>query len=146
MANYRPISLLPTLSKICESIVHKRLLNHCLENDVITSKQAAYLKGDSTIQQLIYIVDKIKRQWTKGNITHGIFLDVKAAFDKVWHKGLLAKLSQIGVGGELHTFLKSYLNGRQQSVVVDGHVSSVKPITAPSREQARTFALHHLHQ
>ena len=130
VANYRPISLLPTLSKICESIVHKRLLNHCLENDVITSKQAAYLKGDSTIQQLIYIVDKIKRQWTKGNLTHGIFLDVKAAFDKVWHKGLLAKLSQIGVGGELHTFLTSYLNGRQQSVVVDGHVSSVKPITA----------------
>ena len=42
-----------------------------------------------------YIVDKIKSQWTKGNITHGIFLDVKAAFDKVWHRGLLAKLDQI---------------------------------------------------
>ena len=130
VANYRPISLLPTLSKICESIIHKRLLDHCLENDIITLKQAAYLQGDSTVQQLIYIVDKIKKQWTKGNITHGIFLDVKSAFDKVWHKGLLAKLSQIGVGGEMHTILTSYLAGRQQAVVVDGHVSSVKPITA----------------
>ena len=130
VANYRPISLLPTLSKICESIIHKRLLDHCLENDIITVKQAAYLQGDSTVQQLIYIVDKIKKQWTKGNITHGIFLDVKAAFDKVWHKGLLAKLSQIGVGGEMHTILTSYLAGRQQAVVVDGQISSVKPITA----------------
>ena len=85
--NYRPISLLPTLSKICESIIHKRLLDHCNENNVISSKQAAYLKGDSTIHQLIYIVDKIKRSWTKGDITHGIFLDVKSAFDKVWHRG-----------------------------------------------------------
>ena len=130
VANYRPISLLPTLSKICESIIHKRLLDHCLENNIITVKQAAYLQGDSTVQQLLYIVDKIKKQWTKGNITHGIFLDVKAAFDKVWHRGLLAKLSQIGVGGEMLTILTSYLSGRHQAVVVDGHVSSVKPITA----------------
>ena len=51
------------LSKICESIIHKRLLDHCNENNVISNKQAAYLKGDLTIHQLIYIVDKIKRSW-----------------------------------------------------------------------------------
>ena len=96
---YRPISLLPTLSKICESIIHKRLLDHCIENNIISNKQAAYLKGDSTINQLLYIVDKIKKSWTKGDITHGIFKDVKSAFDKVWHKGLLAKLNQINIKG-----------------------------------------------
>ena len=46
---YRPISLLPTLSKIMESIIHKRLLDHFIENKIITECQAAYLKGDSTI-------------------------------------------------------------------------------------------------
>ena len=46
---YRPISLLPTLSKICESVIHDRLLNHCIDNDIISNKQADYLKGDSTI-------------------------------------------------------------------------------------------------
>jgi potassium voltage-gated channel Eag-related subfamily H protein 8 len=61
VANYRPISLLPTLSKVCESIIHKRLLDHCLGN----TKQAAYIKGDSTVQQLIYIVDKIKKTMDK---------------------------------------------------------------------------------
>ena len=62
--NYRPISFLPTLSKICESIIHKRLIDHCNENNVISSKQAAYLKGDSIIHQLIHITDKIKISWT----------------------------------------------------------------------------------
>ena len=76
------------------------------------------------------MLTRSKKQWTKGNITHGICLDVKAAFDKVWHKGLLAKLSQIGVCGEMHTVLTSYLSSRKQAVVVDGHVSSFKLITA----------------
>ena len=48
---YRPISLLPTLSKICESIIHQRLLSHCEAFSIISPRQAAYLKGDSTINQ-----------------------------------------------------------------------------------------------
>ena len=51
-SNFRPISILPTLSKICESVMHDRLLKHCLENNIISDKQAAYLKGDSTVSQL----------------------------------------------------------------------------------------------
>ena len=94
--SYRPISLLPTISKICESIMHDRLLNHCISNDIITDKQAAYLKGDSTVTQLIYLVHNIRLAWGKKNIAHTVFLDISAAFDKVWHKGLLAKLKQIG--------------------------------------------------
>ena len=128
--NYRPISLLPTLSKLCESVMHKRLLDHCIENNVISIKQAAYLKGDSTVNQLLYIVDKIKKSWTKGNLTHGIFLDVKAAFDKVWHKGLIAKLNQININGKLLDLFTSYLNNRQQIVVVDGQKSEKQQVKA----------------
>ena len=54
--SYRPISILPTLSKVCEAIVHERLLSHCIYHDIISERQAAYLKGDSTISQLVYIV------------------------------------------------------------------------------------------
>ena len=122
--------MLPTLSKICESIIHKRLLDHCNENNVISNKQAAYLKGDSTIHQLIYIVDKIKRSWTKGDITHGIFLDVKSAFDKVWHKGLLAKLKQINIEGKLLGLFESYLTNRQQITTVEGQKSTKQYIKA----------------
>ena len=93
--------MLPILSRLGESVIHKRLLNHCIENHIISQKQAAYLKGDSTVNQLLYIVHKIRMSSTKGDITHGIFLDIKSAFDKVWQKGLLAKLEQINISGNL---------------------------------------------
>ena len=100
-SSFRPISLLPSLSKIYESVIHDRFLKHCLENNIITEKQAAYLKGDSTVSQLLYIVHNIRTNWSKNKITQGLFLDVSSAFDKVWHNGLLAKLNQIGVDGTL---------------------------------------------
>ena len=68
--------------------------------------------------------------WTKGDITHGIFLDVKAAFDKVWHRGLLAKLQQIGINGSLHSLFVSYLSNRKQIVVLDGCKSTVRDVSA----------------
>ena len=54
--------------------------------------------------------------WTKGDIMHGIFMDVKSAFDEVWHKGLLAKKKKC----------KTYLSNRQQIVVVDGKFRAKK--------------------
>ena len=121
--NFRPISILPTLSKIYESVLHDRLLKHCIENDIITEKQAAYLKGDSTVSQLLYIVHNIRQNWGNNKITQGLFLDVSSAFDKVWHNGLLAKLAQIGVEDIFHDTIRSYLSGRRQVVVVDGQKS-----------------------
>ena len=81
--NYRGIHLLPTLSKVAESIMHKSLLRHYISNNVISDRQAAYLKGDSTTQQLLYIVNMIKTNWNQGNFTQGCFLDASAAFDRM---------------------------------------------------------------
>ena len=106
------------------------MLKHCMENDIISERQAAYLKGDSTISQLLYIVHKIRLNWGNKNITHGLFLDVSSAFDRVWHNGLLSKLSQIGVGGSLYGTLKSYLSNRRQVVVVDGQKSNITEVKA----------------
>ena len=129
-ANYRPISLLPTLSKVCESVIHHRLLSHCIEYNIISEKQAAYMKGDSTIHQLLYIVHKIKQAWADSKCTHAVMLDVKAAFDKVWHSGLIAKLEQIGIEGKLKELFVSYLCDRKQIVVVEGEKSNVQSIKA----------------
>ena len=128
--NYRPISLLPTLSKICESVIHHRLLSHCLENNIISTRQAAYIKGDSTVNQLLYIVNKIRQSWGKKMCTQGVFLDVSSAFEKVWHKGLIAKLNQIGIEGKLLKLFESYLSNRRQIVVVDGVKSTETNICA----------------
>ena len=128
--NFRPISILPTLSKIFESIIHERLLSHCKENSIITEKQATYLKGDSTINQLLYIVHSIRSNWDQNKITHGLFLDISAAFDEVWHNGLIAKLNQIGINGSFLSTLQTYLSGRRQVVVVDGERSDVLDVQA----------------
>ena len=127
---YRPISLLPTLSKIMESIIHKRLLDHFVYNKIISERQAAYVKGDSTIQQVLYIVHLIRTSWTRGDITQGIFLDVSAAFDKCWHLGILAKLKQHKVEDTCLDLFQSYLSERKQVVVVDGHKSDIKDVSA----------------
>ena len=128
--NYRPISLLPTLSKMCESIIHHRLLGHCSENNIISYRQAAYIKGDSTVSQLLYLVHKIKLAWTGKKVTHGVFLDVDGAFDKIWHKAMIAKLNSINIEGKLLDLFTSYLSNRQQKTVVDGEKSNTTCIPA----------------
>ena len=110
--------------------MHDRLVKHCIENDIITEKQAAYLKGDSTVSQLLYIVHNIRNSWGNKNITQGLFLDVSSAFDKVWHNGLLEKLAQIGVEDIFLNTVRSYLTGRRQVVVVDGVKSETLEVKA----------------
>ena len=72
----------------------------------------------------------IRKNWGQNKVTQGLFLDVSAAFDKVWHNGLLAKLSQIGVEGSFLDTLSSYLTDRRQVVVVNGEKSDVLDVKA----------------
>ena len=134
---FRPIPILPTLSKICESCIHNRMLRHCIENNLITDKQAA----DSTVSQLLYIVHNIRQNWGQKKITQCLFLDVSSAFDKVWHNGLLAKLSQIGVEGSVYVILRSYLSDRRQVGVVDGQKSDMLDVKAGLPQGSRLGAL-----
>ena len=129
-ANFRPISILPTLSKLAESVLHSRLIGHLVTNNIITDYQAAYLKGDSTTLQLLNLTHRIRQAWAEDKIAHAAFLDVSAAFDAVWHNGLLAKLKQAGVSGSFHKLLESYLSDRIARTMVEGVPSSDTKITA----------------
>ncbi len=128
--NYRPISILASLSKICESVIHNRLIDHLTSNNIISKFQAAYLPGDSTAQQLLYMVHKIKEAWSKGKVAQACYLDVSSAFDAVWHNGLLCKLESINVKGATLALLKSYLKDRRAITVIDGVKSDELPLQA----------------
>ena len=93
---------------------------HDIDNSIISEKQAAYLRGDSTVSQLLYIVHNFRKNWATNKISQSLFLDVSAAFDKVWHNGLLGKLSQIGIEGHFFDTISSYSVNRKQVFVVDG--------------------------
>ena len=129
-ANYRPISILPTLSKIAEAVIHKRLLQHLISNNIITKFQAAYIPSDSTAQQLLSMIHQIKLTMASDKIAHGVFLDVSSAFDAVWHAGLLKKLEQLNINGEVLELFSSYLSERSAVTVVDGQKSTQLPLNA----------------
>ena len=129
-SNFRPISILPTLSKCAEAVMHKRIIDHFTANNIISEKQAAYLRGDSTTLQLSFITHKIRQAWAEGKIAHGCFLDVSSAFDCVWHHGLLAKIKHAGITGELFDLLTSYLSNRVAKTCVEGHYSETVNVKA----------------
>ena len=128
--NYRPVSLLDSLSEIAEKIVFVRLYDFLLEVYFLNPLQPGFRPGDSTVNQLIYLVHMIYDALEQGKEVRMVFLDISKAVDKVWHKGLLYKLESIGVRNPFLSWFKSYLTNRKQRVVIDGQSSTWKNIEA----------------
>ena len=124
--NYRPISLLSSSSKILEKIVYKRLYEYLIDNNLLIEQNSGFKRKDSTVNQLLKFVHQIYQDINSGKDTCLVFLDVSKAFDKVWHKGLLFKLRQLGIAGTLYDWLEHYLTARSQKVVINGISSSLK--------------------
>ena len=129
VSNYRPISLLNTLGKVLEKIVHKHVYNF-LNDHVITTLQSGFVPGDSTVNQLIDIYKTFCQALDEGKEVRAIFCDINKAFDRVWHKGLLYKLHSIGISGSLLLWFTDYQANRKQRVVMPGVSSSWSSIEA----------------
>ena len=76
------------------------------------------------------ITNEIHKTFDEGKELRAVFLDISRAFDRVWHDGLLFKLSQIGIEGQALNIVKDFLKNREQRVVIDGQSSDWAPITA----------------
>ena len=128
--NYRPISLLPICGKIFEKIIFNKLYSYLNGNGLLTKNQSGFRPGDSTINQLLYLVNELHEAFDNPKCleVRAVFLDISKAFDKVWHKGLLFKLKQNGISGKLLNFLGSYLNNRKQRVILNGFYSEFSSI------------------
>ena len=96
--NYRPISLLPICGKMFEKIIFNNLYSYLETNNLITKNQSGFRPGDSTTNQLLYLVNEIHEAFEnpKSLEVRAVFLDISKAFDKVWHDGLIFKLKQNG--------------------------------------------------
>ena len=128
--NYRPVSLLASFSKICERVVFFHLYNFLMETGFLYKFQSGFRPGDSTINQLIFLVHKIYEALEDGKEVRAVFLDISKAFDKVWHAGLLRKLEAFGVQSPLLQWFESYLCNRKQRVVIEGQCSDWRTITS----------------
>ena len=92
--NYRPISLLSSISKVLEKIVAEKLIEHLLSNDLIYMHQYGFLPNRSAEQNLLQIVNYISDALNDNMYCVGIFLDLKKAFDVCSHEILLKKLKK----------------------------------------------------
>ena len=114
--NYRPISLLPILSKALEWCVFLRLYNHI--EHFITQSQHGFLRQRPCITQLLPVLHTIGHHSTKKIQTDIIYLDFAKAFDSVDHQLLLQKLKSYGLREKLYNWFANYLSGRCQTVVI----------------------------
>ena len=128
MGNYRPISILPVLSKVIERVVHEQLYNYLEENKLLSDKQFGFRRRSSTQHAVTHFSDYIRRNMDKGNITGAVFVDLHKAFDTVDHAGLL-KLKHYGVEHRELSWFESCLSNRKQFVSYDGTESECQTIT-----------------
>ena len=113
-----------------EKIIFNNLYNYLNTNNLITKNQSGFRPGDSTTNQLLYLVNEIYEAFEDPNSLEAwaVFLDISKAFDKVWHDGLIFKLKQNGVSGGVLKLFECYLSNRKQRVVINGSYSEYLPI------------------
>jgi hypothetical protein len=128
--NYRPVSLLSVLSKVFEKIVFRHMFNYFKDHFMISIWQAGFLPGSSTVMQLLELYNSFCQAVTEEKEIRIVFLDISKAFDRVWHKGLLAKLKAAGISGKLLRWVTNYLKDRLQRVGINGRFSTWGKIKA----------------
>ena len=126
--NYRPISMLPTFSKLFEKLIQKNLLTYLNENNILNPSQYGFRSGHSTLHALITASENVYRALDQKHCTLGIFLDFSKAFDTVNHDILLSKLKHYGINDTMHKLFSSYLSNRFQYVSYGNTNSTLLPV------------------
>ena len=111
--NYRPISLLPVLSKILEKVVHKRLYAYLRKYEILNKSQYGFRNSHSTTDAITELTSHILHNYDQRKFTLSVFLDLSKAFDTIDHNTLLKKLYHYGIRGIALDWFKSYLIRKQ---------------------------------
>ena len=106
------------------------MFSFLLESNLVSPNQSGFKPGDSCINQLLSITHEIFQSFDEGFEVRSVFLDISKAFDKVWHKGLIFKLSQNGISGNLLDILSDFLSDRKQRVILNGQKSTWENVNA----------------
>lgn len=121
--HFRPISVLPFLSKILEAIVHRQLSSFVFSNALISPFQSGFRPGHSTATALLNVTEDVRECMENTKLTILVLIDFSNAFNNVDHDILLAVLSHLGASSSVTDWFSSYLCGRQQAVLADGLTS-----------------------
>ena len=125
MSNYRPISILPTLSKIFEKLIHSRIYQFLEENEVIYNCQFGFRQSHSTIHAVQTAIISVVSSLNDSRQSMGIFVDFSKAFDTIKHEIFLSKLNHYGIRGIALELICDYLSNRKQFVFYDNDCYSI---------------------
>ena len=126
--NYRPVSLLPPVSKVFERIIHKQITNYM--TDKLAHSIAGFRKSHGTQNSLAMMLQKWKRALDKGGYVSALFMNLSKAFDTINHDLLIAKLKAYGFSKEALKLMKSYLKNWKQKVQINNKFSSERDVIA----------------
>ena len=125
---YRPISLLPALSKVLEKIILVRMMSFLTNNEVLSEEQFGFRPKFTTEFAILDIYEKLMKNLDESLSSCAIFLDLAKAFDTVNHNILLQKLEVYGIRGTCLKFFESYLENRYQFVKLENSKSIISLI------------------
>ena len=126
--NYRPVSHTSVTCKILEGLARQKLIDHLTDNNLITECQHGFVSGRSCSTNLLVALDAWTETLENGGCIDTVYLDFVKAFDTVPHERLLHKLRGLGVHGKILAWIKSFLMGRMQRVILDGEESEWKDV------------------
>lgn len=130
LKSYRPISLLPCLSKLFEKVIASRLKSVLSDWNVLPSFQFGFRESHSTTHQMVKFSEFVNSHFENRNQVTAVFLDLQQAFDRVWHEGLLYKMKKLNFPHYLMGIISSFLQNRSFAVRIEEHFSTIRPVRA----------------
>ena len=128
-SNYRPVSVLPSFSKIIEQLVFNKCVDFIDKHKILNTNQYGFRTGHSTYMAIVDFVDKICNAVENNQQSIGIFLDLSKAFDIIDHNILLHKLTYYGFRGKALDGFSSYLSKRKQYIIHNNEKSTMEKLT-----------------
>ena len=126
--NYRPISVLPVISRLFERLIYNQLYQHLNSNNLLANEQSGFRRLHSTLTSLLKSTDDWYSALDSGQLVGLVFIDLKKAFDTVDHNILCQKLEHYGLIGRELSWFKSYLSNRKQYCCINGVESRLMDI------------------
>ena len=127
--NYRPISVIPVVSKVLEKIVYNQLYHYLDDNKLLLGCQSGFRSLHSTLTALLEATDAWSVNIDNGLLNGVVFIDLTKAFDTIDHEIILRKMSYLGVDQAAIKWFSSYLSGRTQRCSVNGKLSTARTLS-----------------
>ena len=133
--SHRPVSLLPVANKIFDKLVNNRIVDHLEKCGLFSDFKYGFRSSRSTADLLTVASHRTVRAFNRYVATRAVALDISKDFDRVWHAGLLQKLTSYEISGQISGLISSFLSNRRHWVILDGKSSQEYPVNARVSER-----------